>query len=45
MKRRIKRLMLLALCLTLLLGAVPAAVSADGASGFPDVPEGAWYTQ
>ena len=45
MKRRIKRLMTLALCLTLLLGAVPAAVSADSATGFPDVPEGAWYTQ
>ena len=45
MKQKIKRLMTLALCLTLLLGAVPAAVSADSATGFPDVPEGAWYTQ
>ena len=45
MKRTIKRALTLILCLTILLGAVPAAVSADGASGFPDVPEGAWYTQ
>ena len=37
--------MTLVLCLTLLLSAVPAAVSADSATGFPDVPEGAWYTQ
>ena len=45
MKRTIKRLLTLALCLALLLAALPAFTAADGAPGFPDVPEGAWYGQ
>lgn len=45
MKRTMKRGLTLLLALVLLLAALPVAASADGATGFPDVPEGAWYVQ
>ena len=45
MKRLFKRGVTLLLSLVLLLAAVPVAVSADTVTGFPDVPEGAWYVR
>ena len=45
LKRMIKRGLTLALSLILLLTALPAAVFADSLTGFPDVPEDAWYVQ
>lgn len=45
MKRSVKRGFVLLLSLALLLSALPVAVSADSVTGFPDVPEGAWYVQ
>ncbi len=43
MKQTLKRGLTALLCAVLLLTALPAAVSGDGVTGFPDVPEGAWY--
>ena len=40
-----KRALSLALSMVLLLTALPVAVSADARTGFPDVPEDAWYVQ
>ena len=45
MKRTIKRALTLLLSLTLLLAALPATASADSVTGFPDVPENAWYVK
>ena len=45
MKKYWKRVLTLLLSLALLLGALPVMAGADSATGFPDVPEGAWYVQ
>ena len=45
MKQSIKRGLTALLCAVLLLSALPFAVSGDSVTGFPDVPEGAWYVQ
>ena len=45
MKRIFKRTLTLLLSLVLLLAALPVPAAADGITGFPDVPEGAWYVQ
>ena len=41
----LKRGLTAILCAMLLLAALPAATSADSVTGFPDVPEGAWYAE
>ena len=45
MKQKLMRGVAALLCAVLLLCALPAAVCADSETGFPDVPEGAWYVQ
>ena len=45
MKQKLKRSLTLLLCTVLLLSALPAFTAADSVTGFPDVPEGAWYVQ
>ena len=45
MKRVFKRTLTLLLSAVLLLAVLPAAASADSVTGFPDIPEGAWYAQ
>ena len=45
MKERLFRRIAVLLCVMLLLTALPVSVGADSVTGFPDVPEGAWYVQ
>ena len=42
-KQKLTRGLSALLCALLLLAALPAAARADSETGFPDVPEGAWY--
>lgn len=44
-KRKLKRAVTALLSALMLLAALPVAALADSATGFPDVPEGAWYVQ
>ncbi len=45
MKHKLTRGLTVLLSVLLLLAALPSAARADSVTGFPDVPEGAWYVQ
>ena len=45
MKQKMKRALTALLSVLLLVAALPVAARADSETGFPDVPEGAWYVQ